>query len=275
MSLPERFGGSGLAAAASVPVVEFLAAANPAFDMYTGWGDNSAAILIQSGDEDLCQRYLPPLVSGEWAGSMALTEPQAGTDLGLVRTRAVPQSDGSFALTGSKIFNSGADHDLTENIIHFVLARIVGAAEGTKGLSLFLVPKVLLRPDGSLGECNRVFCTGVEHKMGLHGSATCAMSYDGATGFLIGRPGEGLSRMFRLMNHMRRRTGTIALGASDIAFQNAHKYANERLQGRAPGQRNPSPGPSPLIAQPDVRRILLDILSFNEAARALLFYAAL
>lgn len=272
---PAQYGGQNLPGPITTAVQEFRAAANQAFDMYTGWGDSGSAILLAHGTKEQCDYYLPKLVSGEWTATMALTEPHCGTDVGLLRTRAVPQPDGSYRITGTKIFNSGGDHDLTENIVHFVLARIEGAPAGTRGISLFLMPKLLPGEDGSTGELNHVSCGAIEHKMGLRASATCVMNYDEATGWLVGEPQQGLAAMFRLMNLIRRRTGTMALAVSEIATQNAVAYAKERLQGRAlSGAKYPGRYADPLIVQPDVRRMLMKLKSFNEGARALLVWSA-
>jgi hypothetical protein len=275
LGVAAEHGGQDLPKVVTTALFEFFGAANQAFDMYTGWGENGSTILGAFGSEEQRAAYLPRLVSGEWSGSMALTEPQAGTDVGLIRTYAVLQSDGSYRITGTKIFNSGAEHDLTENIIHFVLARIQGAPQGTQGLSLFLAPKFLLARDGNPTQRNQISCVGIEHKMGVHGNSTCVMSYDGATAWLIGEPNLGLAVMFRLMNHMRRRVGANAVGMSEITYQNAAAYVKTRLQGRAvSGPQNPEKPADPLIVLPDVRRTLLAIGAFNDAARALLVWSA-
>jgi acyl-CoA dehydrogenase len=276
LGVPAEHGGQDLPKVVTTAALEFSGAANQAFDMYTGWGESAAAILGAFGSEEQRAAYLPRLVSGEWSGSMALTESQAGTDIGLIRARAVRQSDGSYRVTGTKIFNSGAEHDLTDNIIHFVLARIEGAPPGVSGISLFLAPKFLFGPEGKPAQRNRISCGALEHKMGLHGNSTCVMNYDDATAWLIGEPNRGLAVMFVLMNHMRRRVGAISVGVAEIAYQNASAYVKARLQGRAlSSPKNPSSPADPLIVQPDVRRTLLAIGALNDAARALVVWSAL
>ena len=276
LGAPAAYGGQDFPRAMGTAVQEFRSAVNQAFDMYTGWGESIAEILMAHGTEEQRQRYLTRLISGEWTATMALTEPHCGTDVGLLRTRAVPHEDGSYRLTGTKIFNSGGEHDLTDNIVHFVLARIQGDPPGSKGISLFLMPKRLLREDGSPGEPNAVSCGNVEHKMGLKGSATCTMNYDSAVAWLVGEPRQGLAAMFRLMNLIRRRTGTMAVGVSEIATQNAVAYCKTRLQGRSlSGVKYPDQPADPLIVQPDVRRTLMGMKSFNEAARGLLVWSGL
>jgi alkylation response protein AidB-like acyl-CoA dehydrogenase len=216
------------------------------------------------------------MVEGTWSGTMNLTEPHCGTDLGLLKTRAVPKGDGSYAITGTKIFISAGEHDLTKNIVHLVLARIEGAPAGTKGISLFVVPKVLVKPDGSLGERNGVICGSIEHKMGIHGNATCVMNYDGATGWLVGEENRGLAAMFVMMNEARLAVGVQGLAQAEVAYQNAVAYARERLQGRSlTGAKAPDKPADPIIVHPDIRRNLLSIKAFNEAARALVLWTAL
>ncbi len=216
------------------------------------------------------------MVEGRWTGTMNLTEPHCGTDLGLLRTRAVPNGDGSYAITGTKIFISAGEHDLSENIVHLVLARIEGAPAGTKGISLFLVPKMLVNEDGSLGARNGVSCGSIEHKMGIHGNSTCVMNYDGATGWLVGEANRGLNAMFVMMNEARLAVGVQGLGQSEAAYQNAVAYAKDRLQGRSlTGAKAPDKPADPIIVHPDVRRTLMQIRAFNEAARALVLWTAL
>jgi len=216
------------------------------------------------------------MISGDWAGTMNLTEPHCGTDLGLLRTKAVKQGDGSYKITGTKIFISGGEQDLTENIVHLVLARIEGAPEGTKGISLFVVPKVLPKADGSLGERNGVSCGSIEEKMGIHGNSTCVMNYDGATGWLVGEENRGLNAMFTMMNEARLGVGLQGLAMSEVAYQNAVIYAKERLQGRAlTGTKAPDKPADPIIVHPDVRRVLMTMRAFNEAARALVIWTGL
>ena len=216
------------------------------------------------------------MVAGDWSGTMNLTEPHCGTDLGLLRTKAVPNGDGSYAITGTKIFISAGEHDLAENIVHLVLARIEGAPAGVKGISLFVVPKFLVDADGSLGARNGVSCGSIEHKMGIHGNSTCVMNYDGATGWLVGEENRGLNAMFVMMNEARLAVGVQGLAQSEVAYQNAAAYARERLQGRAlTGAKVPDKPADPIIVHPDVRRTLLTIRAFNEAARALVLWTAL
>jgi alkylation response protein AidB-like acyl-CoA dehydrogenase len=247
-------------------VEEYLDSACHAFNMYPGLTHGAVAALLAKGSEDLKARYLPKLVSGEWLGTMALTEAQAGTDLGLIRTRAEPRDDGSYRITGEKIFCSGGEHDLTDNIVHLVLAKLPDAPEGSRGISLFLVPKVL--PDGSR---NPATCGAIEHKMGIHGSATCVMNFDGATGWLIGEPNAGLAAMFIMMNAARLSCGNQGLAQAELAYQNAAAYVLERRQGRAAGSSAPA---DPLVAQPDVRRMLMDARAFTEGMRALVSWTA-
>ena len=244
--------------------------------MYPGLTNGAAAALHLHGSEELKAKYLPRLTSGEWTGTMNLTEPHCGTDLGLLKTRAVRNADGSFAITGQKIFISSGEHDLAENIIHLVLARIEGAQAGVKGVSLFLAPKILVNEDGSLGRRNGVACGSLEHKMGINGNATCVMNYDGTTGWLVGEENRGLAAMFVMMNAARLGVAVQGLSLSEIAYQNAAAYAKERLQGRSlSGIKAPEKPADPLIVHPDIRRMLLEIRAFNEAARALLLSVAL
>jgi acyl-CoA dehydrogenase len=247
-----------------------------AFEMYSALTQGAIAALIVHGAPELQQLYLPKLIAGEWTGTMNLTEPQCGTDLGLIRTKAVKQGDGSYRITGTKIFISAGEHDLTPNIVHLVLARLEGAPEGTKGLSLFVVPKVVPNPDGSLGARNAVTCGSIEEKMGIHGNATCVMNYDGATGWLVAEENHGLHAMFTMMNEARLHVGVQGLGLSEVAYQNAAAYAKDRLQGRAlTGAKFRDKPADPIIVHPDVRRTLMSIRAFNEAARALVMWTAL
>jgi acyl-CoA dehydrogenase len=272
---PAEFGGGGLPHVVGFAYLEYMWAANPGFAMHASHLGH-AAVLKAHGTAQQRAMYAPHLVAGDWAGAMALTEPQAGTDLGLISTRAVDHGDDSYRITGTKIFISGGEHDMAENIIHFVLARIDGAPAGTRGLSLFLVPKLLPGHDGRPAERNGLSCGGIEQKMGIHASPTCVMNYDEAVGFLVGEANRGLPAMFVLMNHMRLMTGTLGLGISEIAYQNAVSYARQRRQGRAPaGPRDPGAAADLILALPDVRRLLWQIRSFNEAARALLLFTAL
>ena len=276
LSAPAEYGGQGLPVTLNTAMGEFLSAANLAFGMYPGLTQGAIAALVVHGSDDLKARYLPKMISGEWTGTMNLTEPHCGTDLGLLRTKAVPNGDGSYAITGTKIFISAGEHDLVPNIIHLVLARIEGAPAGTKGISLFVVPRNAVGPDGSVGARNGVSCGSIEHKMGIHGNATCVMNYDGAQGWLVGEANRGLNAMFVMMNEARLAVGVQGLAQSEVAYQNAAAYAKERLQGRAlSGAAAPDKPADPIIVHPDVRRNLLLIRSFNEAARALVLWTAL
>ena len=247
-----------------------------AFAMYPGLTHGAIAALLAHASPELKTKYLPKMVEGDWTGTMNLTEPHCGTDLGLLRTKAVTQADGSYKITGTKIFISAGEHDLTENIIHLVLARIEGAPAGTKGITLFVVPKFMVKDDGSLGAHNGVTCGSIEEKMGIHGNATCVMNYDGATGWLIGEENRGLNAMFVMMNEARLGVGVQGLAQSEVAYQNAAIYAKERLQGRAiSGAKYPDKPADPIVVHPDVRRMLMSIRAFNEAARALVMWTAL
>ncbi len=233
VSAPAEFGGQGLPIVINQAVSEFFSSANMAFGMYAALTEGAAAAIAVHGSSEQKSRYLPKLISGQWAGTMNLTEPQCGTDLGLVRTRAAPQSDGSYKITGTKIFISAGEHDLAENIVHLVLARIDGAPAGTRGLSLFIVPKFLPAANGGVGARNAVSCGSIEEKMGIHGNATCVMNYDGATGWLMAEANRGLHAMFTMMNEARLGVGVQGLAMSEVAYQNAAVYAKERLAGRA------------------------------------------
>ncbi len=267
LALPPDFGGQGLPHVLATVVEEYLNSACHAFNMYPGLTHGAVAALMATGSDALKAHYLPKLVSGQWLGTMALTEAQAGTDLGLIRTRAEPQGDGSYRLTGEKIFCSGGEQDLTDNIVHLVLAKLPDAPEGSRGISLFIVPKLL--PDGAR---NAAACSSIEHKMGIHGSATCVMTFDGASGWLVGEPNAGLAAMFIMMNAARLSCGNQGLAQAELAYQNAAAYVTERRQGRAPGSSAPA---DPLIAQPDVRRMLMDARAFTEGMRALVAWTAL
>ncbi len=276
ISAPAEYGGQGLPATMTAIVNEFLISANIAFSMYPGLIQGAIAALLAHGSDAQKKTYLPKMIAGEWAGTMNLTEPHCGTDLGLLRSKAVPQGDGSYRITGTKIFISGGEQDLTSNIIHLVLARIEGAPAGTRGISLFVVPKILVTPDGSLGESNGVSCGSIEHKMGIHGNSTCVMNYDNALGWLLGEENRGLNAMFTMMNEARLGVGLQGLAMSEVAYQNAVAYAKERLQGRAlTGAKAPEKAADPIIVHPDVRRGLLTMRAFNEAARALMLWLAL
>jgi hypothetical protein len=276
ISVPAEYGGQGLPATMTVMVNEFLCSANMAFAMYPGLTQGAIAALLVHASDALKKKYVPKMVEGVWTGTMNLTEPHCGTDLGLLRTKAVKQSDGSYKITGTKIFISAGEHDLSQNIIHLVLARIEGAPAGTKGISLFVVPKFLVKDDSSIGARNAVTCGSIEEKMGIHGNSTCVMNYDGATGWLIGEENRGLNAMFTMMNEARLGVGVQGLALSEVAYQNAATYAKERLQGRAiSGVKYPDKPADPIIVHPDVRRTLMSIRAFNEAARALVMWTAL
>ncbi len=271
-----EFGGQGLPQVIGAAFNEFASSANMAFAMYPGLTHGAYSAIIKHGGEELKAAYIPKLITGEWSGTMNLTESHCGTDLGLMRTKAVPQDDGSYKITGTKIFISAGEHDLTENIVHLVLARIEGAEDGIKGISLFVVPRNLVGEDGTVGENNNVSCGSIEEKMGIHGNSTCVMNFDGATGWLIGDEHKGMRAMFTMMNEARLGVGIQGLAASEVAYQNAVAYANERLQGRSlTGAKNPDKAADPIIVHPDIRRTLLDIKSFNEAARALVLWSAI
>jgi alkylation response protein AidB-like acyl-CoA dehydrogenase len=275
-SMPAEFGGQGLPRFISQTVAEFMVSANLSFAMYPGLTQGAAAALIVHGTPEQKALYLPKLISGEWSGTMNLTEPQCGTDLGLTRTRAVPRADGSYKITGTKIFISAGEHDLAENIVHLVLARIEGAPEGVKGISLFVVPKFLPTKEGGVGARNGVSCGSIEEKMGIHGNSTCVMNYDDATGWIVSEPNRGLNAMFVMMNEARLGVGMQGLAMSEVAYQNAAAYAKERLAGRAlTGAKFKDKPADPIIVQPDVRRMLMTMRAFNEAARALVLWTAL
>lgn len=270
------YGGQGLPYALGQAVNEFATSANMALAMVPGLTMGAMAAIHANGTEEQKNFFLPPLLSGRWTGTMNLTEPHCGTDLGLIRTRATPQADGTFLINGAKIFISAGDHDLADNVIHLILARIDGAPQGTTGLSLFIVPKFKITPDGSCGEANGVMCTALEHKMGIHANPTCAMAYDNAVGTLLGQEGRGLAAMFVMMNEARLGVGVQGLGISEIATQNAIAYARERAQGRAtPGRSDGNTSADPIRRHADVRRMIYQGLGFNEAARAMIIRAAL
>ena len=276
ISVPEEYGGQGLPATMTVMVNEFFCSANMAFAMYPGLTQGAIAALLAHASDELKKKYLPKMTEGTWTGTMNLTEPHCGTDLGLLRSKAVKQDDGSYKITGTKIFISAGEHDLAENIIHLVLARIEGAPAGTRGISLFVVPKMLVNADGSLGARNSVSCGSIEEKMGIHGNATCVMNYDGATGWLVGEENRGLNAMFTMMNEARLGVGVQGLALSEVAYQNAAIYAKERLQGRSiSGVKYKDKPADPIIVHPDVRRALMTMRAVNEAGRALVLWTAL
>lgn len=270
------YGGQGLPEWLNMPVIEMICSANLSFGITPGLSHGFYNALHLHGSDELKQKYLPKLVEGVWSGVMCLTEPQCGTDLGLIRTTAKPNGDGGYAIDGNKIFISSGEQDMTENILHLVLARLPDAPDGVKGISLFLVPKIMVNEDGSLGEGNGVSCASVEHKMGIKASPTCVMNYEGSTGWLVGEPNKGLRAMFTMMNAARLYVGVQGLGLAEVAYQNAVDYAKERLQGRAlTGAAHPEKPADPIIVHPDIRRNLLLMKSFCEGARAITMETAL
>jgi len=269
------YGGQGLPYLMGTAVGEMFVSANMAFNMYQGLTHGAYSAIHAHGTAEQKATYLPKMVTCDWTGTMNLTEPHCGTDLGLMRTKAEPQADGSYRITGQKIFISAGEHDLAENIIHLVLAKAPGGGEGTKGVSLFIVPKFLVNPDGSLGARNSLSVGNIEEKMGIHGNATCVMNYDGATGYLLGDLHKGMRAMFTMMNEARLGVGLQGYAVAEAAYQNALDYAKDRLQGRAvTGAQNPTGPADPLIVHPDIRRNLMDQKSFVEGARALTFWGA-
>jgi alkylation response protein AidB-like acyl-CoA dehydrogenase len=276
LSAETEYGGQGLPHTVDAAVNEFVSAANMAFGMYPGLSKGAYRAIATHGNDEQKKKYLPKLASGEWAGTMNLTEPQCGTDLGLIRAKAVPQHDGSYKISGSKIFISAGEHDLAKNIVHLVLARIEGAPEGVKGISLFVTPKLKVNADGTVGGPNGVTCGSIEEKMGIHGNSTCVINYDEATGWLVGEANRGLNAMFVMMNEARLGVGIQGLALSEVAYQNAAQYAKDRLQGRAiSGVKAPDKPADPIIVHPDIRRMLMTMRAFNEAARALMLWTAL
>jgi alkylation response protein AidB-like acyl-CoA dehydrogenase len=275
-SEPE-FGGQGLPRVISLAYSEMSSSANMAFSMYPGLTHGAYSAILEAGTPEQKAIYLPKLVSGQWGGTMNLTEPHCGTDLGLLRTKAVPQADGTYRISGQKIWISGGEHDLAENIVHLVLARIEGAPAGVRGISLFIVPKFLPTADGGVGERNTgVACAGLEEKMGIHGNATCVMAYDEATGFLIGEPNAGLRVMFVMMNEARLGVGLQGLSQAEAAYQAAVAFARERLQGRSlSGPKNPDGPADPIIVHPDVRRMLMESKALLEGGRAFILWTGL
>ncbi|WP_350578351.1 acyl-CoA dehydrogenase C-terminal domain-containing protein [Pseudomonas sp. HY2-MNA-CIBAN-0224] len=269
------FGGMGMPKAVSAQVEEMINSSSLAFGLYPMLTSGACVSINAHASEELKATYLPNMYSGEWAGSMCLTEPHAGTDLGMIRTKAEPQADGSFKVSGTKIFITGGEHDLTENIIHLVLAKLPDAPAGPKGISLFLVPKVLVNADGSLGERNPVFCGSIEHKMGIKASSTCVMNFDEAVGYLVGEPNRGLAAMFTMMNYERLGVGIQGLASGERSYQNAVEYARDRLQGRAAtGAQAKDKAADPIIVHADVRRMLLTMKASNEGGRAFSTYVA-
>ena len=269
-------GGQGLPHLLAIALSEMVSSSNMAFGMYPGLTSGAYEALMAGGSDQLKAKYGPKMASAEWAGTMNLTEPQCGTDLGLIKTKAVPQGDGTYKISGQKIWISGGEQDLTENIIHLVLARIEGAPEGIKGISLFVVPKYFVNEDGSLGDRNSVSCGGLEEKMGIHGNATCVMNYDEATGWLVGEEHKGMRTMFVMMNEARLGVGLQGLSQAEVAYQNAADFARERLQSRAlSGPKAPDKPADPIIVHPDVRRMLMDTKAFVEGGRMFTYWTAL
>ena len=276
LSCDPAFGGQGLPLVVNQCFYEMLNSANQAWTMYPGLTHGAYECLHAHGTEEQKKVYLPKLTNGEWTGTMCLTEAHCGTDLGLLRTKAEPQADGSYKLTGNKIFISAGEHDFVSNIVHLVLARLPDAPPGSKGISLFVVPKFMVNADGTLGQRNGIFCGGLEHKMGIHGNATCQMVLDGAVGTLVGQPHKGLAAMFVMMNAARIGVGMQSLGLTEVAYQNALAYAKERIQsGSLSGVKNPSQPADSILVHPDVRKMLLTAKAYAEGGRALNLYCAL
>ncbi|WP_310497725.1 acyl-CoA dehydrogenase C-terminal domain-containing protein [Sandarakinorhabdus sp.] len=271
-----HWGGQGLPYTIGAVMQEYMASSNMAFAMYPGLNEGAQAAIEVVGSPEQKAKWLPNMVHGRWTGTMNLTEPQCGTDLGLIRTRAEPASDGSWRISGTKIFISAGEHDLSENIVHLVLAKTPGAPDSVKGISLFIVPKFLVNDDGSLGARNGVTCGSIEHKMGIHANATCVMNYDGAAGYMLGEEMKGLAAMFIMMNAARLGVGIQGLAQGEVAYQNAVSYARDRLQGRSlTGAKNPDGKADPIIVHPDVRRMLMDARATNEGLRALILWGGL
>ena len=276
LSAQEEYGGQGLPFVVNQCFFEMLNSANQAWTMYPGLSHGAHACLSAHGSKEQKDMYLPKLTSGEWTGTMCLTEPHCGTDLGMLRTKAEPQADGTYRLTGQKIFISAGEHDLAANIVHLVLARLPDAPVGSKGISLFVVPKFNVTADGNVGERNGIYCGGLEHKMGIHGNATCQMVLDGAVGTLVGQPHKGLAAMFVMMNAARIGVGMQSLGLTEVAYQNALAYAKDRLQSRSlSGVKSPDKPADSILVHPDVRKMLLTAKAYAEGGRALNLYCAL
>ena len=276
LSCAEEYGGQGLPVVMNQCLYEMLNSANQAWTMYPGLSHGAYEALHAHGTEAQKKRYLPKLTSGEWTGTMCLTEPHCGTDLGMLRTKAEPQADGTYQLTGNKIFISSGEHDMAANVLHLVLARLPDAPKGSKGISLFLVPKFHVNDDGSLGERNGIYCGGLEHKMGIHGNATAQIVIDGATGTLVGEPNKGLAAMFVMMNAARLGVGNQSLGLTEVAYQNAVAYAKDRIQGRSlSGKKAKDKAADPIIVHPDVRKMLLTARAYAEGGRAMSIYCAM
>jgi alkylation response protein AidB-like acyl-CoA dehydrogenase len=276
LSAPEEFGGQAMPHVLSMAFEEFMASSNMAFAMYPGLTHGAVSAILVKGSEEQKTTYAPNMITGKWTGTMNLTEPHCGTDLGLIRTKAVPNGDGSYAISGTKIFISSGEHDLAENIIHLVLAKTPDAPDSVKGISLFIVPKFLVNADGSLGSRNTLACGSLEHKMGIHGNSTCVMNYDEATGYMVGEENKGLAAMFIMMNIARLGVGQQGLGVAEVAYQNAVQYAHDRRQGRAlTGPQDAAEKADTLFVHPDVRRMLMDGKAFTEGMRAFCLWGAL
>lgn len=276
LAAPEEFGGQGMPHVVGIAFEEFMSSSNMAFAMYPGLTHGATSAILAKGSQEQKEKFVPNMISGKWGGTMNLTEPHCGTDLGLIRTKAVPQPGGSYAITGTKIFISSGEHDLTENIIHLVLAKTPDAPDSVKGISLFIVPKFLVNDDGSLGARNAVSCGSIEHKMGIHGNSTCVMNYDGATGYLVGEENKGLAAMFIMMNAARLGVGGQGLAMGEVSYQNAVQYAADRRQGRAlTGAQDASEKADTLFVHPDVRRMLMEAKAINEGLRALILWGGL
>jgi hypothetical protein len=275
LTAPEHMGGQDLPEALGAAIKEMLDAANLSWGNYPLLSHGAIEALKQHGEDWQKEVFLKPIIAGKWTGTMCLTEPHAGSDLGMLKTRAEPAADNTYAITGTKIFITGGEHDFTDNIVHLVLARLPDAPAGTKGISLFIVPKMKVARDGTVGERNAVRCGSIEHKMGIHGSATCVMNFDGAQGYLIGQPNKGLAAMFTMMNTARLAVGLQGLGLIDRAHQNAERYANDRVQGRAlGGAKFPDKPADPLVVHPDIRRMLLTCKALGEGGRVMALHAA-
>ncbi len=271
-----KYGGQGLPDVLNMPLMEMVCSANLSFGLTPGLSHGAYNAIMLHGSDEIKQKYLPKMVSGHWSGVMCLTEPQAGTDLGLIRTKATPNGDGSYSIEGNKIFISSGEHELTENIVHLILARLPGAPAGTKGISLFIASKYNINADGSIGEPSGIRCDGLEHKMGIHASPTCQISFNGCKAWLVGEPHKGMRAMFTMMNAARLYVGVQGLGIGEVAYQNALAYAKERLQMRAiTGTKFPDKPADPIIVHPDVRRMLLTMRAFTEGSRALALEMAL
>ncbi|WP_164114393.1 acyl-CoA dehydrogenase C-terminal domain-containing protein [Sphingorhabdus sp. Alg239-R122] len=276
LAAPEEFGGQGLPHAIGFAFEEYMMSGNMAFAMYPGLTNGAISAILAKGSEEQKAKYVPNMVSGKWGGTMNLTEPHCGTDLGLIRTKAEPVGDGSYKISGTKIFISSGEHDMAENIIHLVLAKTPDAPDSVKGISLFIVPKFMVGDDEELGERNPVTCGSIEHKMGIHGNSTCVMNYDGAVGYMVGEENKGLAAMFIMMNAARLGVGIQGLGVGEVAYQNGVQYAKDRRQGRAlTGPEDTDEKADTLFVHPDVRRMLMEAKSLTEGLRALCLWGGL